>query len=91
MSTQDGAPAAVCTRGLLRRTTEALAGDGLTALVGCELEFVLTRADGEALDTGRWNAYGMSAALDAEPFLTDLLAAAEVAGLPVEQIHAEYG
>jgi glutamine synthetase len=91
VSTQDGAPAAVCTRGLLRGTTEALADDGLTALVGCELEFVLTRADGEALDTGRWNAYGMSAALDAEPFLMDLLAAAEVAGLPVEQVHAEYG
>jgi glutamine synthetase len=91
MSTQDGAPAAVCTRGLLRRTQETLAGDGLAALIGCELEFVLTQADGSALDAGRWNAYGMSAVLDTEPFLTDLLAAASAAGLPVEQIHAEYG
>jgi glutamine synthetase len=91
MSTQDGAPAPVCTRGLLRRTQTALADDGLAALIGCELEFVLTHEDGSALNASRWNAYGMSAALDAEPFLTDLLAAAATAGLPVEQIHAEYG
>jgi glutamine synthetase len=43
------------------------------------------------LDVSRWNAYGMSAVLDTEPFLTDLLAAADRAGLPIEQIHAEYG
>lgn len=90
MSTQDGEPAAVCTRGLLRRTQAALAGDGLAALVGCELEFVLTKPDGSALD-GRWTAYGMGAVLEHEQFLTDLLAAADEADLPVEQIHAEYG
>jgi glutamine synthetase len=91
LSTQDGEPAATCTRSLLRRTQEALADDGLTALVGCELEFVLTHADGSALDAAHWRAYGMGAVLDAEPFLTDLLTAAAEAGLPVEQIHAEYG
>jgi glutamine synthetase len=91
MSNQDGTPAEVCTRGLLRRATTALAGDGLTALVGSELEFVLTKADGSALSTGRWNAYGMTAVLDTEPFLTDLVTTAADAGLPVEQLHAEYG
>src|SRR5690606_4458129 len=38
-----------------------------------------------------WNAYGLGALLDVERFVLDLLAAADRAGLPVEQIHAEYG
>jgi glutamine synthetase len=60
-------------------------------LVGCELEFVLTQADGSALSGRPWNAYGLSSVLDAEPFLTDLVQACAEASLPVEQIHAEYG
>jgi glutamine synthetase len=91
MCTQDGELSPACSRGLLRRTQAALHDDGLAALVGCELEFVLTQADGEALSTRPWNAYGMSAVLDVEAFLADLVTAAADAGLPIEQIHAEYG
>jgi glutamine synthetase len=86
MFDQDGAPEPVCTRGLLRRTVAGLAERGLEARLGCELEMVLTPRDGAG-----WNAYGLGALLDVEPFVLDLLAAADRAGLPVEQIHAEYG
>jgi glutamine synthetase len=86
MFDQDGTPAPVCTRGLLRRTAGGLAERGLGALVGCELEMVLTPRSGPG-----WNAYGLGALLDVEPFVHDLLAAADRAGLPIEQIHAEYG
>jgi glutamine synthetase len=86
MFDQDGTPAPFCTRGLLRRTAAGLAERGLEARVGCELEMVLTPSSG-----GGWNAYGLGALLDVEPFVLDLLAAAERAGLPIEQIHAEYG
>lgn len=86
MFDQDAAPAPVCTRGLLRRTAAGLAEQGLAARVGCELEMVLTPRHGPG-----WNAYGLGALLDVEAFVLDLLAAADRAGLPVEQVHAEYG
>ena len=86
MFDQHGAPAPVCTRGLLRRTQAGLAERGLAAHLGCELEMVLTPRTGPG-----WNAYGLGALLDVEPFVLDLLAAADRAGLPIEQVHAEYG
>jgi glutamine synthetase len=86
MFDQDGVPAPVCTRGLLRRTVAELAGQGLGALLGCELEMVLTPRTGPG-----WTAYGLGSMLDVEPFVLDLLAAADRAGLPIEQVHAEYG
>lgn len=84
--TQDGTPSAACTRGLLRRTQADLAGHGLTALVGAELEFVITERLGRP-----WNPYGLGALLDVEPFVLHLLDTCAAAGLPVEQVHAEYG
>ncbi|WP_255620793.1 glutamine synthetase family protein [Pseudonocardia sp. DSM 110487] len=86
MFDQSGAPAPVCTRGLLRGTVAGLAERGLDARLGCELEMVLTPRSGPG-----WNAYGLGALLDIEPFVLDLLAAADRAGLPIEQLHAEYG
>jgi glutamine synthetase len=86
MFTQDGAPAAVCSRGLLRRMQAGLAERGIGARVGAELEMVLTPWAGSG-----WNAYGVGPTGDVEPFVLDLVDAAEQAGLPLEQIHAEYG
>jgi glutamine synthetase len=88
---QDGEPDPGCARGLLRGMRDTMAAQGLTALVGCEVEFVLTRADGAPLPARPWHAYGLSSALDAEAFLADLVTAFEAAGLPLEQVHAEYG
>jgi glutamine synthetase len=83
---QDGVPAPVCTRGLLRRTQAELEGRGLTARVGAELEFtVVERA------MGPWNAYGLGAVLDVEAFVGDVVDACAAAGQPLDQIHAEYG
>lgn len=86
MFTQDGDPLPVCTRGLLRRTQAELAGRGLTALVGAELEFVIPALAGRP-----WNAYGLGPILDVEPFVLDLVDSCAAAGLPLEQVHAEYG
>jgi glutamine synthetase len=83
---QDGAPAPVCSRGLLRKAQAGLAEHGLAARLGCELEMVLTPRTGPG-----WNAYGLGSTLDVEPFVIDLVDNAERAGLPLEQIHAEYG
>ena len=85
MVDQDGAPAPVCTRGLLRRTQAEAETAGLTALVGAELEFVVTERAG-----GPWNAYGLGPVLDVEPFVLDLVDMCAAAGVPMEQVHAEY-
>ncbi|WP_435582367.1 glutamine synthetase family protein [Amycolatopsis thermoflava] len=79
VSTQDGEPSGLCARKALREVENALAHHGIVARAGCELEFVVTDA------FPHWNAYGLN--LAAEPFLADLADA----GLPVEQIHSEYG
>lgn len=86
MFDQDGDPVPVCTRGLLRRTQAELAGRGLTALVGAELELVVPEQVGRP-----WNAYGLGPVLDVEPFVLDLVDMCTAVGLPLEQVHAEYG
>lgn len=89
--TQHGEPSPLCPRGLLRRTQAALEAQGLSALMGCELEMVLTLPDGSPLPQRHWNAYGLSAALEQEAFLVDLVDDCEKVGLPLEQVHPEYG
>ncbi len=88
---QDGAPSPFNTRGLLRRVGEDLAADGYQALVGCELEFALIPGDGSF--QGPWQAYGLGAVMGETErgFVRALVASAAAAGLPLEQIHAEYG
>ena len=88
---QQGVASPHCARGLLRRAQAEVEAAGLSTLVGCELEFVLTGADGAPLPTRGWEAYGLSAVFDQEPFLRDVVDACEKIGLPLEQIHAEYG
>ena len=89
--TQAGEPDPAEPRGILARTTGLLAGAGLTALVGHELEFVLVAPDGTPLPAGSWTPYGLSAVVDRSALVGDLLEAAAAAGLGVEQVHAEYG
>jgi glutamine synthetase len=88
---QDGTASPLNTRGLLRRVGADLAADGYQTLVGCELEFALIPADGSP--GGPWQAYGLGALLgDAERgFVRALVGRAAAVGLPLEQIHAEYG
>ena len=88
---QDGTASAVNTRGLLGRVAAGLAADGYHALMGCELEFALIPGDGSF--AGPWQAYGLGAVMgEAErDFLRAFTSLAAAAGLPVDQIHAEYG
>jgi len=88
---QDGSASPVNTRGLLRRVTAELAADGYRALMGCELEFALIPGDGSF--EGPWQAYGLGPLMgEAERgFVRAFVAMAAAVGLPVDQIHAEYG
>ena len=90
MFDQQGRPWPGCARGRLRQAQAALAADGLDALVGHELEFVLTSADGTPHPSTRWQAYGLGALLGDRTFVTELEAELRAVGVPVEQLHAEY-
>lgn len=88
---QDGRRFDGCPRGRLQRVVSALAGAGFTARTGAELEFVLTQPDGSARVGPSWQGYGVRPVLDVAGLLTDLADSFEHAGMPVEQLHAEYG
>lgn len=84
-------PSPACARGLLADVDISLDEAGYQALVGHELEFFLVAPDGSALETAPWVPYGATGLLDRSEFLDDLLSVLNHAGVPVEQIHAEYG
>lgn len=88
---QDGSRFDGCPRWRLQRAVSALADAGLTARTGAELEFVLTRPDGTARGGPAWQGYGVRPVLDAAALLADVTDGFERAGLPAEQLHAEYG
>jgi glutamine synthetase len=64
---------------------------GLEPSTGPELEFALVEPDGGPRRRGSWHGYGVRSVLEAGPFLTDVEETFARAGLPVEQVHAEYG
>jgi glutamine synthetase len=88
---QDGRLSPLCSRGRLAGVADSLAAQGLSALLGAELEFVLTTRDGGHLPKPGWTAYGMCAVADRRGFLVDLTKTLEAVGLGPEQLHAEYG
>lgn len=87
---QNGAPLAIDPRGRLRRIQRDIEDAGLEALVGHELEFTITAANGTPLPRPGWTPYGLGPVLDHEAFLTELLSATAAAGIPLEQLHAKY-
>ena len=88
---QDGSPVEVCSRGTLGRVEARLADAGLAAQVGHEIEFVLTGPDGGRLPADLWAQYGLAGLLEHEGFVHDVMAAAAVSGVGIEQMHPEYG
>ena len=88
---QDGERFAGCARWRLRRVVSRLRDCGLTARTGAELEFVLTQSDGRPRGGGPWQGYGLRSVLDVAPLLSDLTDSFVGAGMPIEQVHAEYG
>lgn len=88
---QAGEPAALCVRSLLRTKEATLLRHGLTAQVGAELEFTLLSPERGHATVDPWSPYGIRPSLEQAAFLTDLVVAAERAGLPIDQVHTEYG
>lgn len=90
---QDGAPWPYDQRGVLEAQVEAAAAEGLEVRAGYELEFVLTLAGdpaGMAL-AHQGPAYSPHALLAVDEFVTAVLADLAHNGVPVNQLHAEYG
>lgn len=87
---QDGGRFAGCPRWRLRQVVLRLQDAGLTVRTGAELEFVLTRPDGSPRGAGPWQGYGVRSALAVAPLLADLTDTFAGAGIPIEQLHAEY-
>ncbi|WNG95713.1 glutamine synthetase family protein [Mycobacterium sp. ITM-2016-00318] len=91
LTDQQGNPADLCMRSLLKRVEKALSAKGLTAKIGAELEATMLSDDAGHASAQPWSPYGVRTSLDRSAFLVDLAEAAERAGLPIEQIHTEYG
>lgn len=97
----DGAVCEIDCRAVLVRAAALFTAQGLTPVVACELEFYLVdreRADGLPPQPARMGGarpsthgtYGLEELDDAGPFLADLWAAADAAGLPLETAISEY-
>jgi glutamine synthetase len=88
---QDGTPVPACSRGTLSRIEAALADEGISAMIGHEIEFLLVDPHGDRLPSALWAQYGLAGVLEYEGFVRDVSAGATVAGVPIEQFHPEYG
>jgi glutamine synthetase len=88
---QDGSPDPYCSRGTLSRVAERLSAEGIDAVVGHEMEFVLVGPDGSELPSHMWAQYGLAGALEFEGFVQDVTNAATNSGVAIEQFHPEYG
>ncbi|HEX2298698.1 MAG TPA: glutamine synthetase family protein [Pseudonocardiaceae bacterium] len=88
----DGSPWPYDQRGVLEAQVEAAARDGLEVRAGYELEFVLTRADDPGQEVAHPGpTYSPHAMLVVDEFVTAVLADLAANGVPVNQLHAEYG
>jgi glutamine synthetase len=92
----DGSPWPYDPRSVLEAQVQAAAAEGLLIKAGYEMEFVLTTA--EDVNAGaepqlayQAPAYSPHALLTVDEFIADLLADLASNGVPVNQLHAEYG
>jgi glutamine synthetase len=92
----DGSPWPYDPRSVLEAQVHAAIAEGLQIKAGYEMEFVLTTA-GDFNDSGEPRlayqapAYSPHALLEVDEFVADLLADLAANGVPVNQLHAEYG
>jgi glutamine synthetase len=78
-------------RGLLQRVTAQLGADGLTARAAFEVEWCVSKGDGDDfVPACSGPAYGMTRLTELSGYLHDLLNALATQGIVVEQIHPEY-
>ncbi|EAP99483.1 GlnA3 [Janibacter sp. HTCC2649] len=88
---QEGARSPLCWRDVTRRSVKRLAALGISALVGHEMEFTFFTEAGDVLGASGWAAYGLAPHSELSEVLTQICERLSAAGVPVEQIHAEYG
>ncbi|TIC79480.1 glutamine synthetase [Nocardioides sp. GY 10127] len=88
---QDGTPSSMCTRGALARQAARAADLGLSVLVGAELECTVLAPDGSHSTTSPWSPYSVRTSLAHAGLLREVTARFAAAGLPIEQLHDEYG
>ncbi len=93
----DGSPWPYDQRGVLEAQVQAAAAEGLEIKAGYEMEFVLIQA-GDAGDSDEeprlahhGPAYSPHALLAVDEFVVAVLADLTANGVPVNQLHAEYG
>ncbi|HKR51177.1 MAG TPA: glutamine synthetase family protein [Pseudonocardiaceae bacterium] len=94
--TADGSPWPYDQRAVLETQVQAAAAEGLEIKAGYEMEFVLTYADdsggsGEPRLAHQGPAYSAYALLAVDGFVATLLGDLAANGVPVNQLHAEYG
>lgn len=88
---QDGSVHPLDTRALLRRETERLAGDGWSVRAAFEIEWAVSKGDGdEFVPACRGPAYGMTRITELAGYLRDVLTALKETGVTVVQLHPEY-
>jgi len=90
--TQDGNRSALCWRDVACRQVDRVARMGIDVLAGFEMEFTVMDATGTRIGDERgWTAYGAGEFSMLSGFAADITDRLAAAGVPVEQIHAEYG
>ncbi len=89
--TQAGGPHPGCQRAFARRMAERVAGEGLAARMGFEVEWVLDAGAGEDhVPATAGPAYGMDRLIEVSDYCRDLLSALAAQSVEVEQLHPEY-
>lgn len=87
---QDGTASEHCPRGRLAHTVAAAQEQGLSVVMGTEIEFTVSPVSGERIPDS-WICFGMRPLVRHQEFVIDLTDTLEAAGVGTEQIHAEYG
>ena len=92
LRSQDGGRSPLCWRDVARRQRDLLAARGIDVRAGFEAELTVLDQDGRRVgDDVGWSPYGLAPASRLSGFLTTVVERLGGAGVPVEQVHAEYG
>jgi glutamine synthetase len=89
--TQDGSVYANCQRSFARAQVARAAEQGLSAQMAFEVEWMVGQDTDAFTPAFSGTGYGLSRFIDAADYVRDVLDSLEAAGVPVEQIHPEYG
>jgi glutamine synthetase len=87
----DGERSPYCPRGVLERTVARAQAAGLEVRAGFELEWFVGAADEELAPAHHGPVYSPHAMLAVDEFAAQVLADCAANGIPIGQLHAEYG